>query len=448
MSAALFIALVSAPSLAWNHMGLVWKRDDFPVPWYMSDYLSPDFEDEYQVEVLDRSMNAWNRDAPCAELEAEYLGVREGHWISGSSASDGMNTVYYDDPAEQNGDGALGVTYSRSTGEFAFTLPDPDEAGVINYYFYTADSDVVFSQNVSWYTADQIEAGDCVENGYGIEAVATHEFGHYWGIDHTCEEIDVNNNECTDPAFYSATMFWSGTPCSNAPNDLDTQDVEAILALYGPYASFVVAGDSDRFGGVPLEVCFELQTKGTEGAELEILWSFGDGNTSTETNPCHTYTTKGQYTVSLDVDGSGNECGEFTYTYREAALVLACEAPQPSADSAGLFTYEWVEDNTYQMVNEADLSVYGCIDRVQWDVFKGDELVQSVAAWSPKIDFGEPGEYEVVLNLGGPGGIAAEGLTITVGEESKGCSAIPASAAGLLGLGMAFGAAIRRRRRG
>ena len=35
------------------------------------------------------------------------------------------------------------------------------------------------------------------------------------------------------------------------------------------------------------------------------LWDFGDGNTSTEENPVHTYTTAGTYDVTLSVVGDG-----------------------------------------------------------------------------------------------------------------------------------------------
>lgn len=41
------------------------------------------------------------------------------------------------------------------------------------------------------------------------------------------------------------------------------------------------------------------------------LWNFGDGTTSTELNPVHSYAVPGQYTVSLTVT---NECGSFTFT--------------------------------------------------------------------------------------------------------------------------------------
>ena len=60
---------------------------------------------------------------------------------------------------------------------------------------------------------------------------------------------------------------------------------------------------SDRTAGnVPLEVRFEDRTLADPTA---WLWDFGDGATSTETAPVHTYDVPGFYTVSLTVDGPG-----------------------------------------------------------------------------------------------------------------------------------------------
>ena len=42
-----------------------------------------------------------------------------------------------------------------------------------------------------------------------------------------------------------------------------------------------------------------------------FLWSFGDGNTSTETNPQHTYSSFGIYTVTLTAT---NDCGSNIFT--------------------------------------------------------------------------------------------------------------------------------------
>ena len=114
-----------------------------------------------------------------------------------------------------------------------------------------------------------------------------------------------------------------------------------------------------------------------------------------------------------------------------------------------MFTYEPVENFVYQMVNQVDTSVYGCIERIRWDVFKGDstEPIRSISAWSPKIDFEEEGDYRVVLYVGAPGDlVAAEELLIKVEEAAgSGCATAP-STGGLAGLLIGLiGLLIRRR---
>ncbi|MBD5786968.1 ThuA domain-containing protein [Cellulosimicrobium terreum] len=57
-----------------------------------------------------------------------------------------------------------------------------------------------------------------------------------------------------------------------------------------------------RSGGVPLEV--EFSSAGTahpQGGELTYAWNFGDGATSTDPNPTHTYTEEGNFTAVLTV---------------------------------------------------------------------------------------------------------------------------------------------------
>lgn len=55
-------------------------------------------------------------------------------------------------------------------------------------------------------------------------------------------------------------------------------------------------------GVVPLEVSFANRSTGDFDTSL---WTFGDGSTSTEESPVHTYAQKGRYTVSLTVSGPG-----------------------------------------------------------------------------------------------------------------------------------------------
>ncbi len=63
-----------------------------------------------------------------------------------------------------------------------------------------------------------------------------------------------------------------------------------------------------RYGTTPMAVAFENKTQGDVES---YLWNFGDGTTSAEANPTHTYTEIGTYTVELQVTGPGG----FDYKY-------------------------------------------------------------------------------------------------------------------------------------
>ncbi|MBR1368015.1 hypothetical protein RJ53_00310 [Methanocalculus chunghsingensis] len=87
-------------------------------------------------------------------------------------------------------------------------------------------------------------------------------------------------------------------------------DVPALLFTIGdigvppgPWDQLVAEFTSNvRNGGAPLTVHF---TDLSNGSPIEWIWNFGDGSTSTEQNPAHTYLAPGTYTVSLTVKKNG-----------------------------------------------------------------------------------------------------------------------------------------------
>jgi hypothetical protein len=426
ISALLLPLLASQPAHAWRHTGWAWDRDLFPMEWYLGDVSEDSLPEDILVnpEILEAAWAHWEVEAPCATLSTIYMGVREGNRTG--KDDDDVNTIYFDDPAGTAGSGILGVTYTTPTSDVAFTLSG-------DTYVYAKDSDIVFNDNIDWASNEDI-ANNCAQE-YALEAVATHEIGHLWGLGHSCEEGEL----CPELDKRSATMYWSIGPCSTYQSVLKSDDIAGITALYGPYASFY--SDSKRSGGAPLEVCFEIEMD-DEGEGFEIEWDFGDDgddSTSTETTTpvCHTYTEAGQFSVKMTVTGTQDECGEWNHQQRELAFVTVCNTPKPAEGFDGLFTYESGEDFTYQMVNQVDTSVYGCIEQIRWDVFKGDseEPMKSVSAWSPKIDFEEAGDYRVVLYVGAPGDlVAADELLVKVKEiGGAGCASAPASS-GIFGL--------------
>lgn len=72
-----------------------------------------------------------------------------------------------------------------------------------------------------------------------------------------------------------------------------------ILPPVPPTADFTVTPTQ---GAVPLTVTFSDQSKGDI---TSWSWDFGDGKTSSEPQPVHTYTSVGKFAVSLTVTGPG-----------------------------------------------------------------------------------------------------------------------------------------------
>lgn len=109
-----------------------------------------------------------------------------------------------------------------------------------------------------------------------------------WSTGETTQTIVV-----TETGTYSVTVTDPTTGCSII-------DAITVTVNYSPTASFT-------YVAVGLVVTFSNESTGGSS----YLWDFGDGSTSTETSPTHTYATGGLYPVTLTVT---NSCGSDVYT--------------------------------------------------------------------------------------------------------------------------------------
>jgi len=109
------------------------------------------------------------------------------------------------------------------------------------------------------------------------------------------------------PGVYSVRLVVSGSGGS------DQLVMEDYITVGGSMEPLRARFTQDvRYGVPPLTVGFtDLST----GDPSSYLWSFGDGETSTDTNPTHTYTTPGLYRVSLTVsnEGGSSTIGGFVF---------------------------------------------------------------------------------------------------------------------------------------
>ncbi|MDY6862682.1 MAG: PKD domain-containing protein [Thermodesulfobacteriota bacterium] len=128
-------------------------------------------------------------------------------------------------------------------------------------------------------------------------------------------------NIYTDAGSYTVTLTVAG------PGGTDTETKAAYINTTSlppkpPRAAFIALPPS---GNIPLTVKFTNQSS---GKITSYQWSFGDGNSSGEKDPIHTYSAAGTYTVSLTVMGPGG-----TDTVTKENLILAISPPVVSANN-------------------------------------------------------------------------------------------------------------------
>jgi PKD repeat protein len=124
------------------------------------------------------------------------------------------------------------------------------------------------------------------------------------------------------------------------------------------------------------EVAFTNNAENTSGH----FWDFGDGNSSTETNPIHSYTTPGSYTVSLTGISQFNQC-ETIYESEITILEL------PSANFEPSTTYGCAP-LTIDFSNTSSATLF-----YFWNFGDGNTSI----AMNPSHTFEDEGTYAVTL---------------------------------------------------
>ncbi|MED5374725.1 MAG: PKD domain-containing protein [Myxococcota bacterium] len=461
ISLVLLLGAPDAHAFKFRAPALKWSNEQLPLTVYSSAYLEdslPQTLDEEtgrypQEDLFIKSLCNWHwtdyceemlsadwqqyDDATCADIPFEYGGQVSNHT---GAANDGVFVLYWDDPADELATGVNGVSSAWPSGDYIDVI-----AGEQVQSF--GGCDITMNNDIVWGLTNDMEE-NCPSGTMSAESTLTHESGHCLGLGHSCDDGEL----CTESELLNATMYWSGGPCDTSRASIGADDVSGVTALYGPYLTWSVTDESVRFGPAPLEICFQVDAETEYLDQVQTIeWNFGDGNTSTELEPCHSYETQGQFSVTATVNGLSDSCGEWEVAQTQRAHVLVCEEPIPD------FDLQHDDGLTYQLVNATDVSTYGCVDGLIWEIFQGNsadgEPIDTFSAWSPKVEFDAEGTYTIRLTAQGPAGESSIDNTFEVEElrgEGAGCSSTGSNPQGLLfglaGLAVAFVFGRRRRR--
>jgi|GEM_PF-2323668 len=205
------------------------------------------------------------------------------------------------------------------------------------------------------------------------------------------EQTPVHTYE--SPGNYTVTLTVTDS-CGTTANDttyayVHTPELKADAD--GPYTGVV---------GTPIQ----FRGSATGGSPpYTWFWDFGDGHTSTEQNPVHTYANPGTYTVTLTVtDSLGVTANDTTYAY--------VHTPGLQADADGPYT--GVVNSPVQFVGSAT----GGSPPYTWFWDFGDGSTSTEQ--NPVHTYTSPGNYTVTLTVTDSEGNNATDVTTAIIVES------------------------------
>ena len=139
-----------------------------------------------------------------------------------------------------------------------------------------------------------------------------------------------------------------------------------------------------------LEVSFTSKTQ----YAVQIEWDFGDGETSTDVNPIHTYAAVGDYTIALTAVGEEGT---------ETAIATQMVSLVQINPEAGFFYVANEFEVTFTNTSERGVSF-------SWDFGDGETSTEE----NPVHAFAEAGAYSVTLTVTGVNGSIPSTVTQTV----------------------------------
>jgi PKD repeat protein len=255
---------------------------------------------------------------------------------------------------------------------------------------------------------------------YDLGRTTTHEVGHYlalyhiWGDGGCRVDDEISDTPKSDAPNYECPhghqscgsldmienyMDYTDDACMNIFTVGQSERMNAVLdgirsdlVSWHPWgASIPVANANGPYSG-DSDSAIQFSSENSydpDGIIESYLWNFGDGNSSTQYHPVHTYSSAGTYTVTLTVtDNDGLSAIDETI-----ANIQMIENESPVANANG--PYSGVEGSVVQFTSDGSYDPDGNIESYLWNFGDGN----ASALQNPVHTYSTAGTYTVILKV-------------------------------------------------
>ena len=315
----------------------------------------------------------------------------------------GSNSIVKTDYINISASATAGFTYNATGALVTFTNTGQN-GNTFNWNFGDGNSSTVVSPSHQYTNNGSYTVVQTVTNGCGSVqstqvitialAPVTSFSSSYTGPICAGQSVSFTNTSTFSPTSYLWTFEGGNPATSTDPNptviypsggtfDVTLATTNSFGTTQSVLQNYVVVNDKPIISfsaiGDGLEVDFTQAIQFGTGH----LWNFGDGQTSTATNPTHTYNAEGTYVVTLS---DSNTCGTTTNSQNLLVQLL------PTAGFSTTSTSVCI-GNQVQFNNQSSQSV------TAWNwTFEGGNPATSTLE-NPVVTYSQTGTYNVSLTV-------------------------------------------------
>jgi len=306
--------------------------------------------------------------------------------------------------AEQSPD----YTY-RKAGNFVAVLTVTDDKGATN------GSSVAITVTQGGNQVPTVTASATPTTGLAPLAVAFHATaqdadGSIASYAWTFGDGGTSSQQNPSHTYQSAGTFNAAVTVTDNQSATASSQVTVSVGTAANQPPVASVAASPRSGTAPLAVVFSGSGSDPDGTIASYSWTFGDGGTSTQQSPSHTYSVAGNFTATLTVRDNAGATGSAS-----VGIAVSSAGNQPPSASAQASPLSGAAPLLVAFTGggtDAD----GTIVSWLWSFGDGGTATQQ----SPQHTYATAGNYTATLTVtddGGATGSAAVGITVQASNQ-------------------------------